>query len=261
MEQRLQGHIAVVTGASRREGIGTAICRSLASAGADIFFTVWREYDDSMPWGSEREWAGLLRNEIQAMGRRCESIEIDLSDANAPARLLDSVSEKLGSPTILVNNATHDASNGYMNVDAKSFDKHYEVNVRATCLLCVEFARRFKKENCKAGRIVNLTSGQEQGPMIGSLEYVATKGAISAFTRSLAPEIASLGITVNAVNPGPTDTGWMTDSIKQHLLPRFPTGRIGLPEDTARLITFLASDEAEWITGQVIHSEGGFIRA
>jgi 3-oxoacyl-[acyl-carrier protein] reductase len=260
MEKRLSGHIAVVTGASRQQGIGTAICRSLAREGADIFFTVWHEYDDTMSWGAEVQWASLLRDEIQAIGSRCESMEIDLSNSNSPVQLLDTVLEKLGSPTILVNNATHDVSNSYMNVDAKSLDRHYEVNVRATCLLCVEFARRFKYENKKAGRIINLTSGQEQGPMTGSLEYVATKGAISAFTRSLAPEIAPLGITVNAVNPGPTDTGWMTDSIKQHLLSRFPMGRLGSPEDAARLITFLASNEAQWITGQVLHSEGGYIR-
>jgi 3-oxoacyl-[acyl-carrier protein] reductase len=260
MPKRLSGHIAVVTGASRRNGIGTAICRSLATEGADILFTVWQDYDRSMSWGEDIEWASLLRDEIRSIGSRCESMEIDLSDSKAPIQLLDKVLEKLGSPTILVNNATHDASSGYMHMDANSLDKHYEVNIRATCLLCVEFARRHNGENHKAGRIINLTSGQEQGPMIGSLEYVATKAAISAFTRSLAPEIAPLGITVNAINPGPTDTGWMTDSIKQHLLPKFPMGRIGLPEDAARLVTFLASDEAQWITGQILHSEGGFIR-
>lgn len=96
--------------------------------------------------------------------------------------------------------------------------------------------------------------------MPGELAYVATKGAISAFTLSLSAEIAPLGITMNAVNPGPTDTGWMTEEIKQQLLPKFLLGRVGVPEDAARLVAFLASDEAEWITGQVIHSEGGFFR-
>jgi 3-oxoacyl-[acyl-carrier protein] reductase len=94
--------------------------------------------------------------------------------------------------------------------------------------------------------------------MQGELAYAATKGAVEAFTISLSAELASHGITVNAVDPGSTDTGWMTKEIKQELLSRFPSGHIGLPEDAARLIAFLASDEAAWITGQVIHSRGGF---
>ena len=92
------------------------------------------------------------------------------------------------------------------------------------------------------------------------LAYGASKGAVEAFTRSLAAAVAARGITVNAVNPGPTDSGWMDEELRRALLPRFPRGRIGQPEDAARLIAFLASDDAAWITGQVIHSEGGFVR-
>ena len=142
----------------------------------------------------------------------------------------------------------------------KLLDDHYSVNMRSTFLLCAEFARRFERTDLETGRIVNMTSGQDLGPMPGNLAYVATKGAISAFTRSIAVELAPLGITVNAVNPGPTDSTWMNDEIREHLLPKFPMGRIGLPEDAARIIAFLVSDEAKWITGQIIHSEGGFIR-
>jgi 3-oxoacyl-[acyl-carrier protein] reductase len=137
-------------------------------------------------------------------------------------------------------------------------DRHYAVNLRATALLSVEFARRFSGKG--GGRIIQLTSGQSLGPMPGELAYAATKGAVEALTKTLAVELAPRGITVNAVNPGPTDTGWMTDEIKRELLPRFPMGRLGQPEDAARLIRFLVSPEAEWITGQVIHSEGGFMR-
>jgi 3-oxoacyl-[acyl-carrier protein] reductase len=96
--------------------------------------------------------------------------------------------------------------------------------------------------------------------MRGELAYAMTKGAIEAFTRTLAAEIGHRGITVNAVNPGPTDTGWMTAELERELLPKFPAGRLGQPEDAARLVAFLASDEAAWITGQTIHSEGGFVR-
>lgn len=96
--------------------------------------------------------------------------------------------------------------------------------------------------------------------MVGNIAYATTKGAINTFTLTLSAEVASKGITVNAVNPGPTDTGWMTDEIKETILSKSPTGRIGMPQYTAKLITFLASDEADWITGQIIHSEGGFQR-
>src|SRR5690606_19906537 len=139
-------------------------------------------------------------------------------------------------------------------------DDHYKVNMRSSFLLCVEFARRFEKSGLEEGRIINMTSGQDIGPMPGELAYVATKGAISAFSRSLSQELAPLGITVNAINPGPTDSTWMTDEIRKHLLPKFPMGRIGTPDDVANIVGFLASNDAKWVTGQVIHSEGGFIR-
>jgi 3-oxoacyl-[acyl-carrier protein] reductase len=96
--------------------------------------------------------------------------------------------------------------------------------------------------------------------MPDELAYGATKGAIEAFTRSLAAAVMGKGITVNAVNPGPTDTGWISPEQRDVLLPRFPAGRIGAPEDVARLVAWLASPDAGWVTGQVIHSEGGFLR-
>jgi 3-oxoacyl-[acyl-carrier protein] reductase len=97
--------------------------------------------------------------------------------------------------------------------------------------------------------------------MEDELAYAMTKGAIEAFTKSLAAGVGHKGITVNAVNPGPTDTGWMTEELKRELLPKFPFGRLGQPEDAGRLVAFLAGDEAAWITGQTIHSEGGFVRS
>lgn len=243
--------IAIITGASTPRDMGIAICRKLASQGIDIFFTHWK---------AEAKWIDGFQNELVNMGVRCAGMDVDLSEKDAALTILEAVTDKLGKPSILVNNAAHSTRDGYKNLDAKTLDDHYAVNMRSTFLLCVEFARRFEKNKLGSGSIINMTSGQDIGPMTDELAYAATKGAISAFTRSLSQELAPLGITVNAVNPGPTDSTWMDDGIKEHLLPRFPMGRIGTPDDAARLIGFLVSDEAAWITGQIIHSEGGFIR-
>lgn len=181
---------------------------------------------------------------------------IDLGNADTPELILAAVELQLGVPSILVNNAAHDEDGAsFDRLTAATLDKFYAVNMRGPMLLSTEFARRFNLS--RGGRIINLTSGQGRGAMPGKIPYIATKGAIEAFTVTLAAEVASRGITVNAIDPGPTDTGWMTDAIKEALLPRFPTGRIGQPEDAARLITFLASEEAEWVTGQIIRSTGG----
>ena len=259
---RSEGRVAVVTGASRRRGIGAAVCRALAAEGADVFFTHWGGYDDAMPWGIDDEGPEALRKELEAAGVRSEGLEVDLSDPRAPARVLDEATEKLGPPSIVVNNAAHYSvryGSQYEYLDAAMLDAHYAVNLRATALLAVEFARRY--EGGPGGRIISLTSGQFLGPMLGELAYVATKGAIEAFTISLSAEVAHKGITVNAIGPGPTDTGNMTEESRQGLAQKFPTGRVGQPEDVARLVAFLAGEDARWITGQVIHSEGGFLRA
>ena len=125
-------------------------------------------------------------------------------------------------------------------------------------MLTLEFIRRFSFK--EGGRIVNLTSGQSLGEMSNEIAYAITKGAIETLTKTISQKIASKGITINAVNPGPTDTGWMNKDLAAIILEKSPMGRIGTPKDASRLIAFLASDEAEWITGQIIHSEGGFTR-
>jgi 3-oxoacyl-[acyl-carrier protein] reductase len=250
--------IAVVTGASRLNGIGAGIAVELASKNIDIFFTYWTKYDQEMPWGIGENEPEQLKNTIEKYGVRCESLELDISEPSAAVKLFDYLEEKLGKASILVNNAAYGIDAGYEKLTAEIIDKHYLVNIRGTMLLSLEFAKRFT--NAKGGRIINLTSGQSLGPMIGNIAYATTKGAIEAFTLTLSAEVAAKGITVNAVNPGPTDTGWMDDQTKTHLLTKFPTGRIGTPHDAARLISFIASDESDWITGQVIHSEGGFMR-
>ncbi len=257
MSQTLSNpRIALVTGASRRIGIGTAICRALAALGMDVAFTYWHPYDQQMDWGADKDAPAQLTSELQAQGVRALAIEADLSQPETPANLLNQVEQQLGMVSVLVNNATYSTNGGYSELDAAQLDAHYAVNIRGAFLLSVEFARRFTVGH--GGRIINLTSGQSLGPMPGELAYIATKGAVEAFTLSLAAGVAKLGITVNAVDPGPTDTGWMNDELKAYLSQRTPSGRVGLPQDAARLIAFLASQESEWVTGQIIHSNGGF---
>lgn len=254
--QSTSPRIALVTGASRRIGIGFAVCKALAASGIDVAFTYWQPYDGQMEWGVDADAPAQLAAELQGLGVRCLPLEADLTLPQTPANLLDRVEQELGSVSVLVNNATYSTTGGYQELDAAMLDAHYAVNMRGTFLLSVEFVRRFK--GGQGGRIINMTSGQSLGPMPSELAYVATKGAVEAFTLSLAGGVAKLGITVNAVDPGPTDTGWMGDELKDYLSKRTPSGRVGLPQDAAKLIAFLASMESEWVTGQVIHSNGGF---
>jgi 3-oxoacyl-[acyl-carrier protein] reductase len=228
--------IALVTGAGNPRGIGAACVRALAERGATVAYTV-------------------VPGEVPPSDLPGEAFEADLVDPEAPARLLDAVTERLGHPTVLINNAAHSTRDGYEALDAATIDAHLAVNARAPMLLSALLARAGRP-----GRVVNLVSGQFLGPMPGELAYTASKGALEAFTRQFAAEVAHLGITVNAVGPGPNDTGWIDDATRAALLPRFPMGRLGRPEDAAAVVAWLCSQEAGWVTGQVIHAEGGFVR-
>jgi len=250
--------IAIVTGVSRRKGIGKAICCELARRGIDIFFTYWLNYDKQMPWGVDENEPTLIQEEIKSYGVQCEKIELDLQKEDAVKVLLEEAATQLGSPHILINNATYSTQTTIDNLTAEELDKHYRVNVKAATLLCIAFIQQFQMK--QGGRIINLTSGQSLGQMPDEIAYAITKGAIETLTQTLSSKIASKGITINAVNPGPNDTGWMSNDLKQDLRKQFPMNRIGQPKDVADLIGFLVSEEGSWITGQIIHSEGGFKR-
>ena len=250
---------ALVTGVSRRAGIGAAIARALARDGADIFITYYRPYDRAAGLAAEADEPQEILDDLRGWNIRAEGLELDLSDPKAPKELFDRAEAKCGQISILVNNATCSLRDGVEKLTPEHIDRHYVVNIRAMALLCAEFVRRFRAIRSQGvyGRIINLSSGQGLASMPGELAYAATKGAVDAFTRSLSAEVANLGITVNAVDPGATDTGWMPVELKAKWKAESPMGRIGTPEDAARIVRFLASPEAEWITGQVIHSRGG----
>jgi 3-oxoacyl-[acyl-carrier protein] reductase len=253
----LAGRVALVTGASRTNGIGASICRRLAADGADVAFTHYSPYDTAM-YDAPDSGPNQIQGELEEAGVQVLALEADFSQPGVAGPLFDQVNATLGPVDIVINNAAWSTHDAWDTLTEESMDKHLAVNSRATAMLTVEFARRFARG--EGGRVIGFSSGQHLGPMPGELAYAASKGAIIAFCTSVAPDLARRGITINVVNPGPTDTGWIGDGLAARLRPMFPTGRIGQPEDVARLVAWLVSDEAAWVTGQVIDSEGGFMR-
>jgi 3-oxoacyl-[acyl-carrier protein] reductase len=218
---------ALVTGANRRTGIGYAIARRLHAGGARVV--------------TQGFGGGDLEVDIEA----------DFGEPDAPARVVAAAAPL---DTLVVNHALSELG-GVGELTAEQIDAHFHVNVRASLLLVQEFAAQFEGA---AGAVVLLTSGAHRGPMTREIAYAVSKGALAVATATLAEALADRGIRVNCVNPGPTDTGWGigdTDPAQ-----RMPFGRWGEPDDAARLIAWLCSDDARWITGQVIDSEGGFRR-
>lgn len=254
----LQGKIAIVTGASRSGGIGSAICLALAEAGADVFFTHYRAFDQLEGNGEEPEWPDILCEKMKQLGVRSNHMEADLSDPEMPIAMLEQIEKTLGTPSILINNATYELRADFRSLNNAILDKHYKVNNSGTIFLSLEFAKRFEQvyPGQKDGRIIYLVSG---GPDPTNLAYIATKGMLIAITEPLAVALAPIGITVNSLNPGPTDSGWMDEELKKKFIHMFPMGRVGTPQDAANVLTFLASDESGWMTGQHLKSDGGFL--
>jgi 3-oxoacyl-[acyl-carrier protein] reductase len=245
---------ALVTGVTRRAGIGAAIALALARDGWEVATTGFRRYDATEPWGSAPEEAEAIVGELRSLGARAGFHEDDLADPSAASRVLGAAEGAVGPVTALVNNHAHSESGGLLETTAEQLDRHWQVNARATALLMAEFARRFRGES-GTGRIVNLTSGL---PLAGELAYAASKGALEWLTTSAAAELAPLGITANAIDPGPTDTGWMSAELAERIRAESPLGRLGRPEDAAQLVAFLCSPGGGWLTGQVLRCDGGW---
>jgi len=250
-----------VTGVGRREGIGFAAASRLVAGGTAVFTQAWEAHDAGQPWGRGSDpllahGDGERAGEGGQTPRVAGHLEADLADPEAPAAVMAAARLALGHVDVLVANHAASVAGSLEEITAASIDEALVVNVRATLLLVQAFAAGF--EGSQGGRVILLTSGQGRGPMSAELPYVASKAALSGVVLSLADALAPRGITVNAVNPGPTDTGWAPEDVKARALAAMPRGRWGTPDDAARLIAWLASEDSEWVTGQVIDSDGGF---
>ena len=257
----LRGRVAVVTGVSRRQGIGFATAVRLAAAGADLFVTHHRAHDDSQPWGADDIEAVLdgIRDARLDEGQRVVDMAVDLAVSDAPDRVMARAVKAYGHVDILICNHARSGGDGALGeLTAEMLDGHWAVNTRSTLLLVQAFAAQH--DGREGGRVVLMTSGQGLGPLPGEIAYGASKAALSGITLTLADQLADDGITLNTVNPGPVDTGYMTPELAEHLVPMFPLGRMGRPDDPARLIEWLVTDAGRWMTGQVLNSEGGFAR-
>jgi NAD(P)-dependent dehydrogenase (short-subunit alcohol dehydrogenase family) len=244
--------VALVTGVSRRAGIGYAIAQRLIEASARVILHGWTPHDASQPWGAEPGGTEAVAAELTV-----PFVEADLADADAPRRVVAAAADALGALDILVINHARSGHGRLDELTAPEIDSFLHENVRASLLLVREFAMRHDDARA-GGRIVLVTSGQHLAPMAREVAYAVSKGALQQATLTLADELADRGMTVNTVNPGPTDTGW--GIAEEDPAGTMPLGRWGEPDDAARLIVWLCSDDARWITGQTIDSEGGFRR-
>jgi 3-oxoacyl-[acyl-carrier protein] reductase len=249
----LHGRAAVVTGVSRRNGIGFAVAQRLLAAGAEVLIHAWAAGDANPDPGGLQ----AVLTELEPVGNPVAHVEADFADPESPAAVISATREAFGQVDILVVNHTLSRMGALGELTADDLDAHLHVNVRASLLLVKEFAGQH--DGRPGGRVVLLTSGQHLGPMKAEVAYAVSKGAIHQATMTLSDELIDRGITVNAVNPGPTETGWIPEEWDPR--PAMPLGRWGQPEDAARVIAWLCTDEAGWITGQVIDSEGGFRRS
>jgi 3-oxoacyl-[acyl-carrier protein] reductase len=286
----LEGKVALVTGANH--GIGAAIAVALAEQGAKVFLNYYRWSAEGQGAVSPEEAAGAeqpgraryykmqtrtaddVLETIREFGGTCAAWEADLSDPNNIAALFDRAEQDLGPVEILVNNAAYGKCDTFVPaselgesepfvgvfplhpITADSHDRHFAVNSRAVALMMAEFARRFVTRKANRGRIINIsTDGAHAHPC--AVSYGASKHATESYTRAAATELGPSGITVNVISPGAVQTGWITADLQKQIEESYPLRRMGRPDDIANAVVFLASDQADWITGQVLYVGGG----
>jgi 3-oxoacyl-[acyl-carrier protein] reductase len=255
---RLDGRAAVVTGVSRRAGIGFAVTRRLLADGASVFCHSWSPHDAEQTWGVDPLGPDGVIRALAAPEDRLDHLELDLAEAANAARLVSTAADRFGHVDVLVVNHARSSKQSLGGLTAEELDLSWAVNARASVLLVQAFAAQH--DGRPGGRVVLFTSGQHRAPMSGELPYAISKGAIHQMTTSLADALADRGITVNTVNPGPTDTGWASPQLAAQVGRALPRGRWNTPEEIAAIVAWLVSDDAATLTGDVIDAEAGFRR-
>ncbi|MFC4012733.1 SDR family NAD(P)-dependent oxidoreductase [Nonomuraea purpurea] len=250
----LAGQIVLVTGASG--GIGAAIARAFAAEGARV--AVHYVTATSPPPGAAWEHVTFGPDTAEALaGELGDAVAVhgDLREPDAAPRLFDEVERRLGPVDVLVNNAAHcESPDTFGSFTAGGLRRHYEVNAVAPALLISELAKR--RTDGTSPCVVNISTDAARA-FPGQVGYGTSKAALEALTRAAALDLAADGIRVNAVAPGPVQTGWMDAETYEHARSVVPLGRVGEPADIADAVVFLASRQARWITGQVLQVAGG----
>ena len=285
----LKGKGVLVTGGNH--GIGAATAKAFAGQGAKVFITYLRLSSEG--YGIRKEemnqadtpglafylarWAmsaDKVVREIRDSGGQAEAWEADLADPATIPHLFDRAEETLGPVDVLVNNAAHWKPDTFLplcqeqpgvlsssgcrtlTITAESHDQHFAVNSRAVALMMAEYARRHTERGARWGRIINVSTDGASG-FSGDVSYGASKHALESYSRAAAKELGQYGITANIVSLGAVQTGWITPEMEKEIAAGYPLGRIGQPEDVADVIVFLASEQARWVTGQLIYVGGG----
>ena len=246
MDQTMEGKVAVVTGASR--GIGKAIAVKLASKGATVVIN----------YNGSRERAEEVKNEVESAGGKAVIIQCNVADFDACKEFIETVIKEQGRIDILVNNAGITKDGLIMKMKEEDFDSVLNVNLKGTFNTIRHSARQMLKQ--RSGKIVNISSVSGILGNVGQANYAASKAGVIGLTKTMARELGSRGITVNAIAPGFVDTEMtevLSEEIRENACKQIILGRFGKPEDIANTAVFLASDKADYITGQVISVDGG----
>lgn len=247
---QLDGKVALVTGASR--GIGRSIALILASRGADIVIN----------YAGNTEAAERTKAEVEALGRKAMVIKADVGDTAACEKMIEEVVASMGKIDILVNNAGITRDTLLLRMKEADWDAVLTTNLKSV-YNCTKAAIKYMMK-ARSGRIVNISSVVGAMGNAGQANYAAAKAGIMGFTKAIARETAARGITVNAVAPGFVETDMtavLSDKVVENLKAGIPMGRLGAPEDIAKAVAFLVSDDAAYITGQTLHVNGGMYMA